>query len=168
MTDQTNGGRAPPTADVRLSRYKEIEREADSFGRIIGVRRLKPSEQTRIDGMSPELHGHNTLELDVYDDTGKATGEKRKQYISHRAPLILAASVCEVDRAPMPFPRSRAELDATYDMLDSEGLAAASVALARLMMRTELPLEQVKEIAKNSPATPSLDSNAGSSATVSH
>jgi hypothetical protein len=165
--DQSHGsnGHGPPP-DLRHSRYREIEREADTWGRIIGVRRLKPSEQTRIDGYTPELSGHNVLEFDVFDDDGKPTGEKRKQYVSHRAPMIFTASVCEVDHVPIVFPRSRQELDANYDMLDGEGIAAAAVALARLMRRTEYTFEETKDMAKNSSATPSSGSNAGASETV--
>lgn len=163
--DQGNGNGAAHL-DLRLSRYREIEREADTWGRIIGVRRLKPSEQTRVDGYTPELSGHNIIEFDVFDDDGKPTGEKRKQYISHRSPMIFAASVCEIDHNPIMFPRSRQELDANYDMLDGEGIAAAAVALARLMRRTEFPFEQTKEMAKNSSATPSSDFNVGASETV--
>lgn len=163
-----NGQGPPAHVELRVSRYKEIEREVDAFGRIIGVRRLKPSEQTKLDGLSPELSGSNVIEVDVYDDEGKPTGEKKKHYISHRAPLVLAASVCEIDRVPMPFPRTRAELDATFDMLDNEGIAAASMALAKLINRTEFTLEQSRDMAKNSPATPSSGFNVGSSETVSH
>ena len=35
-------------SEVKLARYKTVEKEADAFGRLIGVRRLKPSEQTRL------------------------------------------------------------------------------------------------------------------------
>jgi hypothetical protein len=160
--DQSDGNGADHS-NLRISRYREIEREADVFGRIIGVRRLKPSEQTKIDGFTPELSGHNILEFDVFDDDGKPTGEKRKQYISHRSPMIFAASVCEIDHHPLVFPRSRQELDANYDMLDGEGIAAAAVALARLMRRTEFPFEQTKEMAKNSQGTSFSDFSAGAS-----
>jgi hypothetical protein len=50
----------------------------------------------------------------------------------HRLPLQVAAAVCEIDGIRIPFPRSRGELDAIYDRLDGEGVAAASVAFARL------------------------------------
>jgi hypothetical protein len=151
----------------RTQRYREIEREADVFGRIIGVRRLKLSEQTRITGLCPELSGHDILDVPIYDANGEDTGNTRRSYVSHRGPLMLAASVCELNRHPLPFPRTRVELDTTYDLLDGEGLEAAGNALKRLIDRTEFAPEQTKEMAKNLSGTSSSDSNNGLSETVS-
>lgn len=109
-------------SEVILARYKTVEKEADSLGRLIGVRRLKPSEQTKIAGMTPELTG--------YDEAVGPDGNKIQ--ISHRAPLVLAASVCMINDTPISFPRNRGELDAIYDRLDAEGLTAAGAAFGRL------------------------------------
>jgi hypothetical protein len=41
-----------PTEE-RLNRYRQIEREADALGRLIGVHRLKISQQLKIEEMTP-------------------------------------------------------------------------------------------------------------------
>lgn len=109
-------------SEVKLARYSEVVKEADSLGRVIGVRRLKPSEQTKIAGMTSELAG--------YDQLLNPKGVMVQ--IPHRMPLILAASVCQIDEAYIPFPRNRGELDAVYDRLDVEGLEAAGKAMITL------------------------------------
>lgn len=108
--------------EAKLARYSQIEKMADGFGRLIGVRRLKPSEQTKLAGMTTELTGH--------DDFPKPDGTVIM--IPHRMPLMIAASVCLIDEAHIPFPRNRPELDAIYDRLDVEGIEAAGRAFAKL------------------------------------
>lgn len=101
--------------EVKLARYSEIIKEADDFGRLIGVRRLKPSEQTKLAGMTSDLSGS--------DEMSNENGEI--VHVPHRMPLMLAASVCMINEDHIPFPRNRGELDAIYDRLDVEGLSAA-------------------------------------------
>lgn len=124
-------------SEVKLARYNTVEKEADSFGRVIGVRRLKPSEQVRIAEFTSDLTGS--------DEIQGPDGEKYT--LSHRMPLIMAASVCMIDDARIPFPRNRGELDAIFDRLDTEGMIAASTAMTRLTQDdSHKPAE---EIAKN-------------------
>lgn len=112
----------PTESEIKLARYSEVAKEADDFGRVIGVRRLRPSEQTKIAGYTSELTG--------YDEQITAKGEKIQ--IPHRMPMILAAAVCLIDDSHIPFPRSRGELDAIYDRLDVEGIKAAGTAFIKL------------------------------------
>ena len=49
-------------SEILLARYKAVEKEADTLGRVIGVRRLKPSEQTKVAGYCPELTGYDEVE----------------------------------------------------------------------------------------------------------
>jgi hypothetical protein len=124
-------------SEVKLARYRQIEREADEFGRIIGVRRLKPSEQTKLQGMTSDLTG--------FDESEDVDGNKVA--IPHRMPLMVAAAVCELDNHPIPFPKTRGELDAMFDRLDREGLVAAVRALGRLGETTDQvddPLDAAK------------------------
>lgn len=109
-------------SEVIKARYSTVEKEADALGRVIGVRRLKPSEQTKVAGMCSDLIGG--------DEVTSESGEK--VMIPHRLPLLIASAVCLINDSPIPFPRSRGELDAVFDRLDAEGLAAAGKAMARL------------------------------------
>lgn len=86
-------------------RYSAIERVPDALGRVVGVRRLKLSEQVRVEEMAPNSPGNVAL---------------------------IAAAICELDGAPLPFPRDRQELDHQLDLLDLEGMQAASTAWAAL------------------------------------
>ncbi|WP_198030137.1 hypothetical protein [Bradyrhizobium sp. Tv2a-2] len=72
--------------------------------------------------MTPELSGHDEV----------MTPDGNKVQISHRMPHVIAAAVCMINESPIPFPRNRGELDAIFDKLDAEGLAAAGAALGRL------------------------------------
>jgi len=145
-----NGG--PPITRVTtqseeiLGRYRQVEREADSRGRIIGIRRLKPSEQSKVVGMTADLGGYDLLP-DLEDDT-KPPGR-----MSHRMPLMMAASVCEIDGNPIAFPRNRQELDSIYDQLDSEGLMAIVAAATRLG-ESHIAEAARREAAKNLQGTP--------------
>jgi hypothetical protein len=122
-------------SEAKLARYNTIEKEADDFGRVIGVRRLKPSEQTKVAGMTADLTGHEEA----------LNPEGDKVQVSHRLPLMIAAAVCMIDDARIPFARNRGELDAMYDRLDVEGLAAAGRALVRLNPLTvDDPLAEAK------------------------
>ena len=73
---------------------------------------------------------------------------------------MMAASVCEVDGNPWPFPRNRAELDAAYDQLDAEGIEAIVAAATRLG-ETHIAEAARKEAAKNSLGTPISGSSVG-------
>lgn len=128
-------------SEVKLARYSEIAKVPDELGRVIGVRRLKPSEQTKVAGYSGELTG--------YDELTNTAGNKVQ--IPHRMPLLLAAAVCMIDDAHIPFPRNRGELDAIYDRLDKEGIRAAGEAMIKLNPELETDDEgtEPKDIAKN-------------------
>lgn len=121
------------TLEKIKARYAAIEREADGFGRLIGVRRLRPSEQVKI------------MEMTVNRDP---------ETIGY---LNICASVCEVDGLPIIFPKNRDELDATVNMLDQEGVSAASTAMVRL--RSDLQpnsADTIEEQVKKSPPTPEI------------
>lgn len=90
-----------------IDRYKKIERRSDALGRVIGVKRLKLSQQLRIEEFAPT---------------------DGKTYLP-----MLAAAVVEIDDQKIPFPKNRAELDAIMDRLDSEGITAAAEAWRALM-----------------------------------
>lgn len=109
-------------SDIKIARYKRVEKEADDLGRLIGVRRLKPSEQAKVSGYTADLTGS--------DAVVGPNGEKFQ--VPHRLPLMIAAAVCMIDDDMIPFPRSRAELDSIYDRLDEEGVTAAGAAISRL------------------------------------
>lgn len=115
-------------SQIKLERYAKVEREADDFGRVIGVRRLKPSESARVGAMIADIVGHEDIK---YND--QETGEEKQFQIPNRMPFIVAASVCEIDSVKIPFSKSRGELDAIYDRLDTEGITAAAKAYGRLV-----------------------------------
>lgn len=123
-------------SEVKLARYSHTEKEADALGRVIAVRRLKPSEQTKLAGMTTDLTGA--------DEILAPNGDK--VLVPHRMPLLITAAVCMIDGIHIPFARNRGELDAMYDRLDVEGLQAASVAMMRLN-QDEIP--NTVESAKN-------------------
>lgn len=124
---QTRPARTLAPSEEIKARYDRIERQADKFGRVIGVRRLRPSVQARIHGMLADL------------------GQDQESF----GTMALAACVCEIDGAPYTPPKTRAELDAVADMLDGEGLMAAAIALAALQGVTlDMPQEGVALAAK--------------------
>lgn len=108
-----------------INRYSRVEREADALGRLISVRRLRVSQQTKVAEMTPNLDGETEIVM-----TGEDGVEKTVR-ISRRGIMIVAASVSEIDGVPIPFARNRGELDSIADRLDEEGLAAAMKALTR-------------------------------------
>jgi hypothetical protein len=126
-------------SEIKLARYNKIEREADDFGRVIGVRRLRPSEQTKAAGYTADLTGSD----EVLDEDGN------KVLVPHRLPLMIAATVCEIDGDPVSFARNRGELDAIYDRLDAEGTSAAGRAATRLQQGSEDAVDDALEAAKN-------------------
>jgi len=128
------------------ARYDHREKEADILGRIITVRMLRPSETTRIIGMTPELAGFEARPPRDGDSSAVLA-------MSYRWPLMLTANVCDIDGAFIPFPKNRGELDAMYDRLDTEGLFAAGKALNRLYDAVQ-PLLPTLDEAKNSTGTP--------------
>lgn len=113
--------------NAKAARYNRVEKEADSFGRIIGIRRLRPSEEMRITGMTADLDGF-AKNMSIDDETGV----EKEVLIPKRAPFFVAAMVCEVDGIPFTLPKTRGELDAVYDRLDREGIEAAMKAYIRL------------------------------------
>jgi hypothetical protein len=122
-------------SETILARYKAVEKEGDALGRVIGVRRLKPSEQTKISGYCADLTGSDTIE--------GPNGEKLQ--MPHSMPLRIAASVCLIDGVHISFAKSRGELDAIYDRLDAEGIEAANAALGRLLSTDSSdPVEEAK------------------------
>lgn len=106
---------------ARKAKYDRVEREADAYGRLFGVKRLKPSQQLRIQEMAPGLAGETT----VAGEDGKDVS------VPKILPLLLAAAVVEIDGSPLTFPRNRAELDSVLDMLEDTGMAAVAKALSR-------------------------------------
>jgi len=128
-------------SEIKLARYSAVEREADALGRVIGVHRLKPSQQTKLVGMTQDLPGFDIA--DIIDEDGSI----RKIKVPHRGPLLIAAAVCEINEAKIPFPANRGELDSIYDRLDIEGLQAAVKALTKLNAAS--PAVDQKELAKN-------------------
>jgi hypothetical protein len=135
-------------SEIRLARYKQVEKEADAFGRIIGVRRLKPSEQARLQGMISDVTGTDMAELP--DGT--------QVPIPHKVPIMLAATVCLIDdgvngAVHISFPKNRAELDAIFDRLDREGIEAAGKGNVRLNETDNSPEDPLAE-AKNLQRTP--------------
>lgn len=120
--------------------YNKIERVVDEYDRTFGVRRLKPSQQLQVQEMAPGLEGA----MDVRDDdTGEVVAMPRI------SPLILAASVCEVNGAPITFAKNRAELNAVLDMLDRAGLQAVAEGLAKLSAEAAPAAGNGIEAAKN-------------------
>lgn len=116
-----------PSEEI-IQRYARIERAADSFGRLIGVRKLKVSQQTKVSEWTPGLDGVTEIVLPSDPKTGEP---ERTVSIARRAQMLVVASVCEIDSIMRPFPRNRGELDALADALDEEGLVAAMTAYAR-------------------------------------
>ena len=109
--------------EFRRARYAHIERETDRLGRVIGVRRLKLSERTRLTSMTPDLGGLDEMQR----EDGTVT------LIPQRAQYHIVAMVCQINDAMIPFARNRGELDAILDRLDQEGIEAAGAAVNRLM-----------------------------------
>ena len=105
-------------SEEKIARYTKVERAPDDLGRVIGVRNLRLSQVLKVEEMTPNLEG--TAE----------SGPKR-------AVPFLAAMVCEIDGVSIPFPRSRGELDAIIDRLDTEGIAAANAAFTKLNAGSE-------------------------------
>lgn len=97
------------TSDEIKARYTSITRVADSRGRQIGICRLKVAQQARL------------MEFT----------ESREPTLM--AIMIAAASVREIDGLAISFPRTRAELDATLDVLDTEGLEVVAPAYIELV-----------------------------------
>jgi hypothetical protein len=133
----------PVTVLERRDRYTEQGKATDAFGRVIVVQRLRPSQQSKIEGMTLDLPGS----VEVHDEAG------RPGYVPRATRHFIAAAVREIYDADgthkiYPFPQNRGELDAVFDFLDDEGLDAASEALFALLMRARSAAE-TKEEAKN-------------------
>lgn len=140
---------------ARRAKYDRVERVVDELGRTIGVKILKPSQQIRVQEFAPTLEGTTTV---VDEDRDSPTFGKSYE-VPKTSPLIMAASVVEIDDIPCSFPKNRAELDAILDRLDGEGLAAVSEGLARFAPKQEGPMSDDAskdggaEAAKNSRGT---------------
>lgn len=127
---------------ARAARYNRIERIDDAWGRVIGIKRLKPSQQVRVQEMCPGLDGNTTI---VADDGSSFELPKI-------APMMMAAHVVEIDGDPWPFPKTRSDLDLIFDTLDGEGLTAVSKAMRKLEEAdkpADEPDQSVEEMAKN-------------------
>jgi len=109
--------------EFRRARYSHIERETDKLGRVIGVRRLKLSERTKLTAMTPDLG--------ALDEVQRPDGSV--MLIPQRAQYHIIAMVCQINESMIPFARNRGELDAILDRLDIEGIEAAGNAVNRLM-----------------------------------
>ncbi len=116
-----------PSEEI-IQRYARIERAVDSFGRKIGVRKLKLSQQTRVAEWTPGLDGSQDITIPPDPVTGTPA---REVSIARRAQMLVIASVCEINDVMRVFPRNRGELDSLADYLDEEGLIAAMTAYAR-------------------------------------
>lgn len=116
-------GTASEDIIARAAKYNRIEFHPDESGRLIGVKQLKLSEQLKIQEMAPGLEGTTLTE----GDDGKMIE------LPKTLPLIMAASVRKIDDQDIPFPKDRRSLDAILDRLDTEGLAAAGIALGKFM-----------------------------------
>jgi hypothetical protein len=137
-------------SEIKLQRYSQVEKEADDMGRVIGVRRLKPSEENKLNGMTADLVGYQEADIEI-------DGVITRKSMSHRVPLFLAASVCMIDDVRIMFPKTRGELDAMSDRLDKEGIVAAAKAIARLT-KDDMEIQIVqKDEAKNLSGTLSSD-----------
>jgi hypothetical protein len=126
--------------ELRKARYSKVERETDEMGRVIGVRRLKLSEQTRLTAMTPDLGGVDEIPNPAIP--GSTT------LVPQRAQYFIVAMVCEINGSHIPFARTRGELDSVMDRLDTEGLKAASDASLRLIVGDDegTPLEKAKNL----------------------
>lgn len=130
-------------SETQKARYDAVEREADSFGRMISVKRLRPAEiQTvrRIVSNSTEGFGP------VMSDS------------------MIAASVREIDGVVYPAPKSQVDLDIAFNSLDNEGMQAAGTAWVRLMgfdKKADESGAEAEDPAKNLATTPSLDKPSG-------
>ncbi|HEY8005699.1 MAG TPA: hypothetical protein VIE66_02580 [Methylocella sp.] len=106
-------------------KYEKTETVSDSYGRIIIVRRLSPSQQITIREWA-----------DSTEDTVIGM-------------LSFAASVVSIDGLAFGFPKDRKELNTTVDALDDAGLQAIGEAYTRFAEQEKASLDA----AKNSPAT---------------
>lgn len=128
-----------------LARYNSVSRKVDALGRSIGVRKLRPSQQAHVMGMTPDLDG--MMKASYLNQEGEEVFVDSPR----RGPLMIAAAVCEIDGRPIPFPKTRAELDSTLDALDEEGIEAAGLAMMDLIPN-KTPDEAIAS-AKNSQGT---------------
>lgn len=126
---------------ARRLKYNTLEFATDSLGRVIGVSQLRPSEQVRLQEWTPGLSGMTP----VTEDDPKSENYGKTYQISQRAPLMIAASVRQIDDAKFGFPKSRSELDAVFDRLDDEGIAGAAEALGKFQKKEDKKAEDGEE-----------------------
>ena len=115
--------------EFRRARYAYVEREQDKLGRMIGVRRLRLSERTRLTAMTPDLG--------CMDEMQDPNLPGATMLVPQRAQYYIVAMVCQINDAHISFPRNRGELDAILDRLDQEGMEAASAAVNRLLAQDD-------------------------------
>jgi hypothetical protein len=130
---------------ARKAKYDRVERVVDTLGRTIGVKRLKPSQQLHVQELAPALDGVTT----VVDEDPESPNFGKSFDVPKSSPLIMAASVVEIDSSPIAFPKTRAELNSVLDLLDSEGLSAVSEALSALSKAESGVTVDVAATAKN-------------------
>lgn len=118
-------------AEEIISRYTKVETETDILGRVIEVKRLKGSQRLRMLGMTGDLA---SATQPMPNPEWKDGEDPSRQFVQVpiQSLMVIAASVCAIDGVPVPPAKTRAELDAIYDRLDDEGLAAAAMALSKL------------------------------------
>jgi hypothetical protein len=131
------GGTMLATKQAILDRYTKKEMIVDKLGRMIGVVNLKFSERLAVQRMAET---ENTLAL---------------------AHMLAGAAVREIstDGQPpiiYPFPRTLEQLNAVIDVLDDEGMIAATAAWFKL--RGIAPAGD--DAAKNSQPTPASSHSA--------
>lgn len=114
-----------------LARYKKRESETDAFGRLITVRKLRPGEQVALMRMGD-------TEVTPAINT-----------------MTVGASVCKIDDLDYTFPKNIGELNAVLNVLDEEGLFAATNAFIRIqgLNKDEDAEGTSEQTAKNSQAT---------------
>lgn len=112
-----------------LGRYAKGETVADDLGRLITVRRLRPSQQVaimRIAGTADE----NVVGV-----------------------MTAAASVSKIDDLIYPFPKTQNDIDSMMDRLDAEGLAAATKAFLKMTGQLVEPSPETAPKTGDAPAS---------------
>lgn len=130
------------------ARYTTVEKEGDAFGRLICVKRIKGSQRLRVLGMTSDL-AEATQPMPNQEWKEGDPQDKQLVHVPIQSLMVIAASVCEIDGVPIPPAKNRPELDAIYDRLDDEGLAAAAVALHRLSAPAESENGSEGEVAES-------------------
>ena len=107
---------APSIAETVKANANRIERETDSAGRVIGVKRLNFLEIHKITGLVGAVNAQN------------------ERYYNE---ALACASVCEIDGDLVMIPRTELQMDALMLRLDTHGVGAALTALSRFAPPTQ-------------------------------